>query len=478
MISNLVGVSKKGVLALYSGQAIKFLFQVLSIIVLAKLLSPKDYGVSALALSILGIGEVFRDSGLSTAAIQSKEISHQEKSNLFWVSFSIGLFLFVILFVVSPLVAEFYHEHELENVLKVVGVCFIINGIVAQYKVGINRALQFKSLATGEVASYVLSVVSAILMAAYGFQYWSIIFQQVIQSLLLFMIYLYYYRWLPSLPDLSVSIKKFINFGADLVAIQVIGQITRSLDTFVIGSQFGSDALGFYNRAQQIVKMAYLQLVIPSTTLALPVLSKLKDDTNEYYRFVSFGQSALIHVIYIIFSLVCINSEWIIYTLLGAEWGPSAGLLKVLSFCVLFEVLSYSHYWIILSKGLTRQRLKFMSLITPIFILCIYLGSILSIKFIVIGLALAFLCSWSLSLRFLNKNGITISKVLSDLGPIVASYLLALMVTVFFQSVSSFSGLASLFINNVIFFVSLLICAVVSNTFMNTAKSILKIKKM
>lgn len=143
----------KGALITFSGQFARILLQVVSVVVLARLLTPHAYGVVAMVLAVIGIGEIFRDFGLSSAAIQSKTLSRGQRDNLFWVNAGIGLVLATIVFFAAPLIAIIYRHPEVEPLARALSLTFLMNGLATQYRADLNRRLKFMQLTTGDVLS-------------------------------------------------------------------------------------------------------------------------------------------------------------------------------------------------------------------------------------------------------------------------------------------------------------------------------------
>lgn len=374
---------------------------------MARLLTPEDYGLTAIIVSIISIGEIFREMGLSTASIQSKSISRGEKTNLFWVNVFVGSILTLALFSLSSILAEVYGEPRLEPIAQALSVTFLINGATAQFKAGLTRDLRFNAIAFGDALAALLTVSVGVWFALKGHGYWAIVYQQIAQYCYLLLYYIFLSKWTPTTPNFNVSIRSFLKYGMSLSASQLINQFSRSIDTLVIGHRFGVDILGFYNRAQQVVFMAANQIGPPATSLATPVLSKLQDDNDEFFRFLKTGQSVLLQLSCFAFAFLAINSEIIISIVLGAKWLPSTELLQLLSIWGIFYTAEYPLYWIYLTRGLMKEQLQFTVISRLILVSIILIGSLWSVYTIAVCLVLGQVTVWV-------SSAYNLSKVLKD----------------------------------------------------------------
>lgn len=477
MTNDLIKQSKKGVFTLISGQFFRFLVQIAAIVIMSRLLSAGDYGLTAIVLSLVSIGEIFRDFGLSSAAIQAENLSQAEKSNLFWLNSLIGLILSVVLFASSGLIASFFHDDRLIPISQVLSVVFLINGVATQFKAGLNRDLKLKEITVSESVAQFLSTILAIVLGAIGMGYWAVVFQQIANYLLILVFLALYHVWIPGLPCFKTSVTHLSKFGLNLLGAQLVGQIIKSIDTFVIGRFFGTDVLGIYNRAQQIVLISLNRINAPSTTLALPVLSRLRSNTVEYYKFLNYGQSVLLQAVSFTFAMLAINAPWIVLIVLGAKWASAVSIVQGLCVIAIVQVASYSHFWICLSKNLMGKRFYFVLYTLPVYAALIILGAWFgSLYAVLIGLWLSNLVMWLWSILFLKKNGVDVKQITSS-PFIVCSFYMS--VTVLLTIVSHFLEMNLVLkhiVLNVLLIMSVILMYVSSNVFRGSIKNIINLK--
>ncbi len=474
MSSELKKQSRAGVLSLLSGQMARLTAQVISLVVMARFLSPQDYGLTAVVIAIVSVGEVVRDFGLSSSAIQADSLSESEKSNLFWMNTLIGALLATGLFLLAGPLAVFYHDARIESIAQIMSAIFLINGLATQYKAGLSRQMQFKALAVSESAAALASTAIGVACAMHGLGYWAIVAQQVLLNAFILLFYICAHRWLPALPDFKTDMRRFISFGLHLMGSQIIGQLSRSVDTLIIGNKFSAELLGFYNRAQQVVFMALNQINAPSSTLAIPVLSKLKHDSVEYYRFLNFGQSVLLHAVGLFFSLLAINADMVIAIVLGDQWRATVPLVQILSAGAIFQVANYSSYWIFVSRGLTRQQLTFTLFSRPVMIAMIFLGAFYNIYTVAIGYVAGLWFLWLYCMYFLRKHQIDISMLLKNSLVVCFSYLVMTFLVIFLSSMLS-AGWGNVLIRNAVFCLLAGLMFFMSATFRETGQCVLRL---
>src|SRR5262249_18897970 len=172
--SDLKGRSVRGGFCTVSSQGGQFLIQSVSTVVLARLLTPVDFGIVAMVTAVTGLGQAFADFGLSEATIQRKEITHNQVSTLFWINVAIGLGLMLVTMGAAPVLAWFYREPRLKDITFLMSLTFLISSLRVQHDALLKRQMRFLSLAVRDVASWGVAVPVAIAMAWRGAGYWAL----------------------------------------------------------------------------------------------------------------------------------------------------------------------------------------------------------------------------------------------------------------------------------------------------------------
>ncbi|HBK46226.1 MAG TPA: lipopolysaccharide biosynthesis protein [Xanthomonadaceae bacterium] len=385
------------------GQAAKMVVQFGGIVLLARLLSPYDYGLMAMVTAIVGVAEILRDFGLSSAAIQAKQVSREQRDNLFWINSGIGLALSVVVFASAHWIASFYREPVLVTISQALAVTFLLNGMTTQYRAHLSRGLRFGQVALSDVGAQVMGLVAGVAAALVGWGYWALVLQQVVQAIVNLLIAALCARWLPRGYRRDAPMRSFLSFGWNLMAAQLLGYASRNVGQVIIGARTGADALGLYNRAFQLLMMPLNQINAPATTVALPVLAQLQDDRERFGAFLLRGQSVMVHLIVAVFAFACAQALPLIVLVLGEQWREAVPLFQVLTVGGIFQATAYAAYWVFLAKGLMRQQLVYSVVARTLLIAFILVGSIWGVTGVAAGYSLGLFLLWPLSLVWIGR---------------------------------------------------------------------------
>lgn len=413
----------RGAAVTLGAQGAKVVIQVASVVVLARLLDPHDYGLIAMVVAVIGIGELLRDFGLSSAAIQAPTLSIHQRDNLFWINTGIGVVLGVLVyFIGAPLLAGLYSQPDLIPIAHALSLIFVINGLTTQYRADLVRRLKFSRLALADVLGPAIALALAIVAAVLGWGYWALVVQQLSQAVVLLVIISISAHWLPGRPRRHVPLGEMIRFGGNLVATQLVGYISNNVDSFTIGIRFGATSLGFYSRAFQLLMTPLNQVRIPLTTVALPVLSRLSSDVKRFGDYIAQGQIGLGYTLVAGLGLVVCAAHPITAIFLGAKWISVAPILSLLALAGIFQILAFVGYWVYVSRGLTRDLLRYTLVSSAIKVACILVGSQWGVIGVAAGYAVAPALSWPISLWWLSRRTeLPVRRLYGGAGRILAA---------------------------------------------------------
>jgi PST family polysaccharide transporter len=393
----------KGAATTMLGQLGKIVVQFGGIILLARLLSPEDYGLLAMVLAVIGVGEILRDFGLSTAAIQAPEVTTAQRNNLFWMNTGLGVLCGAAAFLCAEPLGSFYGDPRVVLITQILAVTFLLNGITAQFRAQLNRELRFGAIAVTDMASQALGLIFGLIGALLGWGYWALVVQQVTICISSTLFMLSYGRWLPGLPSRRADMKPFLSFGWSLMATQVIGYVSRNVDSLIIGAKFGAGPVGLYNRAFQLLMLPLSQISAPATTVALPVLARLRNDPERYSAFLLRGQTILLHATVAIFAFASAQADPLIVLVLGSQWIETVPLFQILCVAGCFQAAGYAVYWVFLSKGLTGSNLRYSLLSRTGLIGLILLGSLWGPTGVAISYSVGVAIMWPFSLWWIGR---------------------------------------------------------------------------
>ncbi len=397
------GRAARGVLVALSGQGLRIAVQVLSVVLLSRLLGPSDYGLLAMVMAVIGVADVFRDLGLSTAAIQAKTLSEQQRSNLFWLNTGIGLLLSLLAFAAAPLLELAFGQPELEDMTRAMAWVFLLGGLTTQHRADLTRRLRFARLATADVAGPVVALLAALVLAQAGAGYWALVAQQLVMYVVVAALVVSAGRWVPSRYNRRTDMDGLLRFGWNMVGVQLIGYAGRNADSLLIGARFGAGSLGLYNRAYQLLMVPLGQIRAPGTQVALPVLSRVQDDDVRWAGLVQRGQLALGYTLVAGLAIVVGAAEPVTAVFLGDRWSEVSPILRLLAVGGICQTLAFVGYWVYLSRGLTAQLVRYSLVETAVRLACIGVGSAWGVVGVAAGFALAPALTWPLSLWWLSR---------------------------------------------------------------------------
>lgn len=401
--SSLGSTAARGALITLSGQGIRILLQFAGVVVLARLLSPHDYGLLAIVVVIIGIGEIFRDFGLSTAAVRAPELTGGQRTNLFWINAAIGVMLGGVLFAISGPLATAAGHIEVQSIARAMTAIFILNGLTTQFRAHLMRDLEFRRLAIIDVIAPALALAVAICTALLGWAYWSLVAQQITQALAVLIGTAIGARWIPGKPERNVSVRPFLRFGANLVLSQLVNYGTNNVDTAVVGFAYGPTSLGLYNRAYQLVVTPLSQIQSPVTSVAIPVLAKIQGDQQRFSAYIVRGQLALGYPISLGLAGVAVAAEPITRLMLGEQWLAAVPFLQLFAAAGIARNLAFVGYWVYVVRGLSGDLFRFSLATGVVPVICVAVGSQWGVVGVAAGFAIAPWLTWPVSLLWLSR---------------------------------------------------------------------------
>lgn len=426
MSSSLAHSAARGAFFTFAAQGARILLQLLSVVILARLLSPHDYGLLAIALVIVGLGEIFRDFGLTSASIQATTLSTGQRDNLFWINTAIGVVIAGLTFVLAWPVASISGEAELFGIVQWLALTFVLNGLATQHRANLMRDLKLRALAVVDVASSAIALAAAVVAAALGAGYWALVVQQLVMGLVILVGVVAAGRWVPRWYSRRSSIRPLLSFGGHLVATGLLQYAGRQIDTIAIAIRLGTQPLGLYNRGFQLIMTPLGQVRSPLQSVALPVLSRVQDDQPRFDNYVVAAQLALGYLIGIPLAIAAGLSEPIVGIMLGARWAETAPLISMFAIAGLLTTVSFVGYWIYLARGLGAQLFRYTAVTTVIKIVCIVIGSFFGLFGIAVAFAVHPMIAWPISLAWLSRvTAIPHRRLYQGAGRIIAVTLAA-----------------------------------------------------
>lgn len=359
--------------ALFS-QVIKFALHLTSVVLLARLVTPSDYGLFGIVIAATGFISLFRDLGLNLAAIQSIEISDRQLSTVYWVNVAVGCVLALLASIGAFLIGWVYREPRLIEMLLVMACIFVIHGLAGLPHALLRRQLRFVTLAIIDVSAMCVGVMVGIISAWNGAGYWSLVLMHLTTSLWGGLANWLFSRWKPGRLAPLIEIRPLLSFGGRVTLIGVLTFTTRNLDTLLIGWYWGMSELGFYDKAYQFLLLPILQISIPLSGVALPMLCRLQSDAARYRVFYSRILLLLASLAMGLIAFVFIATEKTVQVVLGATWLPAVPMFRALAPAAFIDPFYTTMSWFLLSLGQTRRMLRAVLVISTTAVISFLIG--------------------------------------------------------------------------------------------------------
>jgi PST family polysaccharide transporter len=368
LYADLKGRSVRGGLLTLTSQGAQFVIQSIATVVLARLLTPADFGLVAMVVAVTGLAVAFADLGLSEATIQRQEISHEQVSTLFWINVAIGLTLMLVTVALAPALAWFYREPRLKGIACLVSFTFLINGLRVQHEALLKRQMRFSSLAIRDVFSLALGVCIAITMALRGAGYWAIAVLSVSATFCQMALSWLMVRWIPGLPRRNAKVGSLIVFGGNVAVSAVIMTLNRSADNVLIGWHWGAGPLGLYSRAYNLLMLPVRQVSAPARSVTVPAFSRIQGDPERFARYYLRTANLIMWIATPILGFLFVAAQPVIVLVLGHQWREAAPVFQILAFSALVHLLLESAIWLFVSQGQSGRLLKVLLIISPIIV--------------------------------------------------------------------------------------------------------------
>jgi PST family polysaccharide transporter len=372
--ADLKGKTIRGGLSRLCAQAASFLLRVGSLIVLARLLGPKDFGLVGMVTAFTGILTLFRDFGLSSAAIQYPTITEEQISTLFWINLLLGALLGLVTVAMAPAIAAFYHERQLVGVTAVLAMGFLINAAGVQHSALLQRQMRFTALAVISVASLIVGTAIAIGGAKAGYGYWALVAMPVTSSLIATLGFWLTTGWVPGMPHGGAGIRSMMRFGGTLTLNGLLAYIAYNAEKVMIGRAWGADAIGIYGRAYQLVSIPTDNLNSAIGEVAFSALSRVQDDPVRLRSYFLGGFSVVLGMTLPITFACALFADDLVLLLLGPKWKDAAAIVRLLAPTIAIFAIINPLGWLIYSIGLVGRCLKIALVFTPIMIIGCVMG--------------------------------------------------------------------------------------------------------
>jgi len=347
--------SARGGAVTLAAQVCKFGLSMSSAVVLARLLTPQDYGLIGMVAILVGFVGMFQYLGLSTATIQWSDLNHQQVSALFWMNMALSAAIMLVTIAAGPLAAWFYKEPRLIGITIGYAVSILITGLYIQHEAILIRQMRFAVTAVIEVSAMAIGLGAAIVAAIYGARYWALVINQVVLATVSVIGMWAACRWRPSWPRRGAGVRSMLSFGSNVTGFNVMQYFARNADNALIGKFWGAYELGLYSRAYQMLLMPMQQINAPLAAVAVPALSRLADSPNRYRDAYLKILEKLVMITMPLGAFMIATSDWLVLLLLGRQWQETGTIFMFLGVAAIVQPVTKTSWWLFSTQGRSRD---------------------------------------------------------------------------------------------------------------------------
>ena len=338
----------------FSNQGLSFIFSIL----IARIVSPSDYGVIAMLYVFTDIAQVFVEGGITSAIVRKPDLSESDLSTAFFLNIGVAIFSYVLLFCIAPIVASFYRMPLVESVLRWTSVVLVLNSLCIVQQAKLTVDLDFKLQAKLTLVSTTMSGVVGIVMAYRGDGVWALVGQMVSFSFFRALLFWTYSRWKPKVVFSKESYRYLFGFGSKLLLANLQERIYNNLAPIVIGKFYSPTLLGFFSRAQGFAMLPAANITSILQRVSFPILSRMQDDNEQlatnYRRILRMSAFLVFPLMLLLFSV----ADPLVRIVLTDKWENTIPLLQILCFAMMLFPIQVINLNLIQVKGRSDLFLK------------------------------------------------------------------------------------------------------------------------
>lgn len=371
------------------------ILQIAAAIILARLLTPGDFGLVAIATLLTSFAPFLIDFGLGDATAQRKSITQSQVSSLFWISSGIGFGLAAFVALCSPLIAWMYGEPRLESIAFYSATTFVLWGMSGQHLALLRRTMQFAIVAKVQILSALAGLAIAIPLAMSGYGYWALVLRPIVSSFCVVVGAWLACSWRPGRPVFDNEVKAMVRFGMHVVGYAIVAAVARAVDRIALGLFYGPREVGYYHNALILYENSIFSALTQVHSVGSAALGKLQSNPADLRQKYEAALSALAFFVMPAAVILSVTAQDLVVLLLGEKWRESGVLLSIIALRGIFHVIQGSQGWLHLSTG-RPDRWKNWGIVTAIVQTLAVLGGLpfgppgVAVAFVAAGWLIAF----------------------------------------------------------------------------------------
>lgn len=372
-------------------------------LVLARLLSPKEFGVIGMITIFIAISNTLIDSGFSNALIRKTDSNNIDYNTVFLFNLVISIVLYIFLFFSAPVISRFYKEPQLIAITQTIGLILIFNALGIIQRTLLIKEVNFKTQAKISLIASLTSGCIGIGMALSGFGVWSLVGQQLSKQLVNSILLWVFNKWRPSMEFSKKSFNEMFGFGSKLMISGIIDTTYQNIYYLIIGKFYSADQLGQYSRAEQFKNIFSQNLTFAIQRVSFPILSSIKNEEDRLlFAYRKIIKSTMVIAFALMLSMAAVAKPMILL-LIGDKWLPSVVFLQIMCFDAMLFPLHAINLNILQVKGRSDIFLKLEILKKIITIVPILVGIFYGIKFLLLGSVLTSFVSFFINSHYSGR---------------------------------------------------------------------------
>lgn len=379
----------------FSVQIINFTVQ----LILARILMPEMFGLIAMLMVFISIGQTLMDSGMTSSLIRTNNPTELDYSTVFWTNISVSLFVYILVYIGAPYVALFYEQKILEDLIRIFALVFIIKALIGVHIAKLTKELNFKLQMQLQIPSSLIAGGVGISLALQGYGVWSLVWLNLIQASVFTILILWLVKWKLSFVFSKDCFCFHFVFGYKLTLASLIDVIFNDLYRIIIGKFFSPQSVGYFNQAETMRLFPVQQISMVVEKVTYPLFSNLKNDEHLRYAYNITAKIMMFITVPIMFTLILIANEGF-RLLFGEKWLPAVPYFQILAIASIVRPVSSYSLNILKVKGRSDIFLKIEILKKIIGLILIVVGFQFGILGLVFSLVFFSLISYFINIYF------------------------------------------------------------------------------
>ena len=395
-------------------------------IILARLLTPREFGLIGMVTIFMALSESLVDSGFTKALIRKKDCTQTDYSTAFYFNLFVGIILYAVLFFSAGAISRFFDEPQLLFIVQVVGIGIIINAFTIIQRARLIKAINFKLQTKISIIASIVSGIIGITMAFKGYGVWSLVIKTLLGFAITSFLLWLWNKWKPSLVFCRNSFKEMFSFGYKLVISDLIEDAYQNIYLLIIGKYFSAAELGFYTRADRFNNLPSQNITRAIQRVSYPILSEMQDDIPRLKTAYQKLIKSTMLITFVSMMIMVASAKPLILTLVGDKWLPSVIYLQLLSFVGILYPLHAINMNMLNVQGRSDLLLRLEIIKKILAIPVIVIGVLLGIKIMILGMIIISMTGYFLNSYYSGKL-INYSRM-QQLKDILPSFILALFI--------------------------------------------------